>query len=120
MNNSCNVMQDLFVPYLDETCSEESRAVLEQHLKECKSCRMAMETYQSPIPSVDVRANMQAEKPFKKIRRKIRFFIVAFVVLLILIFRLRCIRYTGIRIIFTRLIVFFSVLMTATFSTLPR
>ncbi len=85
MNNSCNVMQDLFVPYLDETCSDESRALLEQHLKECKSCRMALETYQSPIPSVDVKENVQAEKPFKKIRRKIRFFIVAIVVLLILI-----------------------------------
>lgn len=85
MNNSCNVMQDLFVPYLDETCSDESRALLEQHLKECKSCRMALENYQSPIPSVDIKENVQAEKPFKKIRRKIRFFIVAIVVLLILI-----------------------------------
>lgn len=85
MNDSCNVMQDLFVPYLDETCSDESRALLEQHLKECKSCRMALETYQSPIPSFDVKENVQAEKPFKKIRRKIRFFIVAIVVLLILI-----------------------------------
>lgn len=85
MNDSCSIMQDLFVPYLDETCSEESRELLEQHLKECQSCRKAIDNYKSPIPSVDVQENVKAEKPFKKIRRKMRFLIVTIVVLLIII-----------------------------------
>ena len=36
MKNSCDVIQDLFVPYLDDTCSEESRRLLNEHLESCE------------------------------------------------------------------------------------
>lgn len=85
MNDSCHVMQDLFVPYLDDTCSEESRTLLEQHLGHCESCRTAMQAYQTPVPSVDIQANAEAGKPFKKIRRRIRTLMILIAVLLILI-----------------------------------
>lgn len=85
MKNSCNVMQDLFVPYLDNTCSDESRALLEQHLEECEACRKTMETYQSSVPSVDIQANVVSKKPFIRIHRRMKLFIIVIVVLLILI-----------------------------------
>lgn len=36
---SCNVTKDLLSSYLDEICSGESRELVEEHLKECPSCR---------------------------------------------------------------------------------
>lgn len=36
---SCNVTRDLLSSYLDEICSGESRELVEEHLKECSSCR---------------------------------------------------------------------------------
>lgn len=36
---SCNVTKDLLSSYLDDVCSGESRELVEEHLKECPSCR---------------------------------------------------------------------------------
>ncbi len=36
---SCNVTKDLLPSYLDEICSEESRGLVEEHLRECASCK---------------------------------------------------------------------------------
>ena len=36
---SCNVTKDLLYSYLDKICSEESRELVEEHLRECPSCR---------------------------------------------------------------------------------
>lgn len=39
MNYSCGVIQDLLPLYIDHVCSEESRIIVEIHLKECECCR---------------------------------------------------------------------------------
>lgn len=36
---SCDVTKDLLSGYLDETCSGESRGLVEEHLQECECCR---------------------------------------------------------------------------------
>ncbi len=40
---SCDVTKDLLSGYLDETCSGESKELVEEHLKECESCRKFLE-----------------------------------------------------------------------------
>ena len=35
----CEVIRDLMPLYLDECCSESSRELVEEHLKECDCCR---------------------------------------------------------------------------------
>lgn len=39
MNMNCNIADDLLPLYVDNSCSPDSRAALEEHLKECPSCR---------------------------------------------------------------------------------
>ena len=43
---SCDVTRDLLASYMDGVCSEESRGLVEEHLKECGSCKRFMEQVQ--------------------------------------------------------------------------
>lgn len=36
---SCDVIRDLFLPYLDGTASQDTRKLVEEHLEGCKACR---------------------------------------------------------------------------------
>lgn len=45
---SCEVAKDLMLPYLDGICSEESRELVDGHLKECTSCRRFWEEMTAP------------------------------------------------------------------------
>ena len=39
---NCDVIQDLMVLYADESCSAESRRLVEEHVKGCEACRRAL------------------------------------------------------------------------------
>ena len=43
----CDVIQDLLPLYVDGCCSEGSRRIVEEHLKECAECRSALQEMQS-------------------------------------------------------------------------
>jgi len=43
MNIKCEVIKDLLPLYVDGVASEESRALIEDHLKECEDCRQYLE-----------------------------------------------------------------------------
>lgn len=43
----CNIIKDLLPLYLDDCCSEESRAAVEGHLKECGECKKAFDAMNS-------------------------------------------------------------------------
>lgn len=45
---SCDVAKDLMLPYLDGICSGESKELVEDHLKECASCRRFWEEATAP------------------------------------------------------------------------
>lgn len=36
---SCDMIRDLFLPYLDGTASQDTRKLVEEHLEGCKACR---------------------------------------------------------------------------------
>jgi hypothetical protein len=38
----CQVIQDLLILYADKCCSEESKSLVEEHLKSCGNCRKAL------------------------------------------------------------------------------
>lgn len=42
MKLSCDVINDLLPLYYDEVCSEETKKIVEEHLKECETCRNLM------------------------------------------------------------------------------
>ena len=71
MKISCNIAEDLLPLYLDDSCSEDSRAALEEHLKACPSCRAKLDRMRSGITD-----DIQVEKSTptlagyaKKVRR---------------------------------------------------
>lgn len=39
MNISCKIIEDILPLYADEVCSEESRALVNEHVAECEKCR---------------------------------------------------------------------------------
>ena len=57
MKISCKISEDLLPLYLDDSCSEDSRAALEEHLKECPSCQAKLTRMQK-----DISDNIRAEK----------------------------------------------------------
>lgn len=47
---NCNVIQDLMILYTDDCCSEESRAIVEEHIKTCTECEKTLtEIYATQI-----------------------------------------------------------------------
>lgn len=49
MKINCNIANDLLPLYVDKSCSEDSRAALEEHLKECAFCRAKIDRMQSGV-----------------------------------------------------------------------
>lgn len=43
MKLDCDIIRDLLPSYVDEVCSERSRAVVEEHVGECAACRSLLE-----------------------------------------------------------------------------
>ena len=77
MKQSCDVIKDLLILYEDDACSEDSRALVEEHLKSCEECRK----YSRKLMSTDevIADEMKEEfvsdtkvmkQSFKKIRRR--------------------------------------------------
>ena len=78
----CGTIQDLLPLYVDDVCSEDSRALVEEHVERCQACKRKLDNMQSeiahkPTPNPDSEADAQnaaqvgALRTFKrKLRRK--------------------------------------------------
>lgn len=68
-NNNCEMIRDLIPLYSEGLCSDESKKNVEEHTKNCDSCRKLLETLptdttpESPMPDEG--------KAFRKVREKI-------------------------------------------------
>ena len=75
MKLKCEIVQDLLPLYEDEVCSEASRTVVEEHLKECVSCRKLLDGVQSfqetelPQSAFD-KEDKVIVKSFRKVHRR--------------------------------------------------
>ena len=45
----CEVIQDLLALYADDCCSEESKKLVEEHLRSCPECRKVLEEMKTPV-----------------------------------------------------------------------
>ena len=64
MSYPCNLIQDLLPLYVDGVCSEESKAIIKQHLSECPACK---EYYASMCDTEEiVIAPPNAEREYQK------------------------------------------------------
>lgn len=62
---NCNVIQDLLILYEDGCCSEESKALVEEHIKGCAECNQAYNEMQLDIIT-EVKSN-DNQNSFKRI-----------------------------------------------------
>lgn len=79
MKISCNIIEDLLPLYVDDMVSEDSRQLVEEHLKACPTCRRMQEEIMRENHPTDVKkgsdsvqTNKMEAELLKKIRCKIR------------------------------------------------
>ena len=71
MRFNCNVADDLLPLYLEDACSQDSKAALEEHLRECPACRekLARMRNSDVIPQMEKQKGLIADYT-KKIKRR--------------------------------------------------
>lgn len=63
----CEVIQDLLSSYVDNTCSEETRRIVEEHLKECNECHSL---YKELLVDHEIEyKTIEEKKVFKKVKK---------------------------------------------------
>ncbi len=77
---NCTIIQDLLPLYIDDFCSKESRALVEEHLAECEVCseKHAAQKGELKVNESIIKENLKAKRPFKKI-------IISFITIMVLI-----------------------------------
>lgn len=77
MKISCNIIKDLLPLYCDNMCSDDSRAVVEEHLKECEACGGELEKMRDNSDTAILRqeGNRIIGKYRKNVVKKILFFL---------------------------------------------
>ena len=82
MKNMCDIVQDLLPLYVDGCCTQGSRELVEEHLKECATCKQVFGEMTGDIPApqepepeaepVPEEPEKKREKTFRKGMKKIR------------------------------------------------
>lgn len=73
----CGVIRDLMILYEDDVCSEESRELVQEHIKDCDGCRKAYEQASGPFPPVTASPEEENKedarfiKTLRKYRKKV-------------------------------------------------
>lgn len=73
MKMNCNIAGDLLPLYIDDACSQDSRAALEAHLGECEQCRARLERMRGPDMAAPARTknrDVSVANCARKIRRR--------------------------------------------------
>ena len=74
MSKCCEVIRDLLPLYADQICSEDTHALIEDHLRTCPQCREILENlrYSSQEVSEErIKETELARRIMKKARRKV-------------------------------------------------
>ena len=75
---SCDVIKDLLPLYIDEVVSEDTKLLVEEHIAECKECKLSLEQMQGSLILAENPVEQKVsenepsrvlEKGLKKIRR---------------------------------------------------
>lgn len=67
---SCGIIEDLIPLYKENLCSDESRALVEEHIAECESCRALAESIEPP--KVAELSDADEQKPFRKVNNRLK------------------------------------------------
>lgn len=65
----CDVIQDLLPLYCDGVCSEESKKLVEKHLRNCETCTDLLQRMKTECQAVPAGGNEHEAAPLKKMAR---------------------------------------------------
>ena len=87
-NKDCDVIKDLLPLYVDKSCSESSKQMIEKHLGQCTECS---DYYFKMISQVDIPADCDANalrdiEPMKKLKKNIHRHIINGIFVTVIIF----------------------------------
>ena len=70
MNISCEIIKDLLPLYHDGVCSNESKAMIEEHLAECDNCKKELDEMDEVLPVKSMKQNLSDAEAVKKLSMK--------------------------------------------------
>lgn len=70
MNISCEVIKDLLPLYHDGICSNDSKALVEQHLAQCSDCTAELNAMDALLPVNTPKENLHEAEAIKNLSRK--------------------------------------------------
>lgn len=87
MKLNCEIVQDLLPLYEDGVCSESSRAAVEEHLRDCKTCQnYCSNAAHIPETEVDINVKTERKRVSRSLKRaKYRLLISNFTAILVLV-----------------------------------
>ncbi|WP_461205067.1 zf-HC2 domain-containing protein [Clostridium sp. DL1XJH146] len=82
----CKLIEDLLPLYIEDDVSDETKAIIEDHLKECENCRKLVEEYSNDdIPIEDFKEDLPKAKTYKKSMKKLKKWSIISAISLILV-----------------------------------
>jgi len=70
MKTSCKITKDLLPLYHDEVCSNESRAMVEEHLAECDHCKAELRSMEEVIQMDTIKQNLNEAEFMQLLSKK--------------------------------------------------
>jgi predicted anti-sigma-YlaC factor YlaD len=70
MKVSCEIIKDLLPLYHDGVCSNESKAMVEEHLAECDNCMKELNGMDKILPIASMEQNLSEAEAVKKLSKK--------------------------------------------------
>ena len=70
MKISCEIIKDLLPLYLDGVCSNDSKALIEEHLAECDSCKAELQAMKEELFMNRKEQNLKEAEAVKSLSRR--------------------------------------------------
>ncbi len=70
MNVSCEIIKDLLPLYHDGVCSNETKAIVEEHLTQCESCKAELAEMDDALSVSGIEQNMSEAEAVEKLSKR--------------------------------------------------
>ena len=70
MSVSCDIIKDLMPLYLDGVCSNDSKAVIDEHLVVCENCKAELQAMQNSFQLNSVGENLNEAEAIKNLSKR--------------------------------------------------
>jgi len=70
MNISCEIIKDLLPLYHDGVCSNETKEMVEEHLKNCENCKAELAAMDAVLPIENTERNLREAEAVQQLSKK--------------------------------------------------